>query len=144
MAAANGREYLGCWTGQAFIAVDIDFVQEVFETRRITRLPGCPGFIAGMVSLRGTVVPVIDLFDVFEKESDVKNIVLLKTSQGPVGILISFLNDLVRFDSQQPGGTVPPSLAAVEGSVRAKGMKDGKGYYVVDVEHMIAATLPAT
>ena len=39
----------------------IDFVKEVIRFRKITRVPGDPSFIKGVINLRGNIVPVMDL-----------------------------------------------------------------------------------
>lgn len=46
--------------GEAF-ATEISKVREVLEFTKITRVPRSPGFMRGVINLRGSVVPVIDL-----------------------------------------------------------------------------------
>ena len=46
--------------GQLF-GCDIAVVREIIPARRATRLPGAPGYVLGLINLRGTVVTVIDL-----------------------------------------------------------------------------------
>jgi purine-binding chemotaxis protein CheW len=42
-------------------AISINRVREVVEFHSLTKVPGMPPWIAGLINLRGTVVPVIDL-----------------------------------------------------------------------------------
>jgi purine-binding chemotaxis protein CheW len=42
-------------------AVDIQKVREVLEFSSVTKVPRTPGFMRGVINLRGSVVPVIDL-----------------------------------------------------------------------------------
>ena len=63
-AASFGQDQvtLGCFeVGGRIYAVDVAQVREVVRWRPITPLPGAPTLIEGVVDLRGTVVPVIDL-----------------------------------------------------------------------------------
>jgi len=46
--------------GEAF-ATQISKVREVLEYTKVTRVPRTPGFMRGVINLRGSVVPVIDL-----------------------------------------------------------------------------------
>lgn len=41
--------------------VDITTVREIITMQRITPLPEAPDFVLGVISLRGTVIPVVDL-----------------------------------------------------------------------------------
>lgn len=52
-----------------FYGVDICNVSEVLEYCEVTRVPRCPSFMAGVINLRGHVVPVINLRSEFELDS---------------------------------------------------------------------------
>ena len=41
--------------------VSIDFVQEILKPRNITEIPHTPEYLAGVLNLRGRIVPVVDL-----------------------------------------------------------------------------------
>jgi len=47
--------------GTDLYTVDVRSVQEVLPATPTTRVPGAPGFIEGVIELRGLVVPVVDL-----------------------------------------------------------------------------------
>ena len=53
--------YLTFTLGQEVFAVDVSKVREVLEFTKITKVPKVPDFMRGVINLRGTVVPVIDL-----------------------------------------------------------------------------------
>ena len=40
---------------------DIDEIREIVPFRQVTRLPGAPAYVQGLINLRGTIVTVIDL-----------------------------------------------------------------------------------
>ena len=48
---AGGEEY----------GLEIDHVQEIIRPLPVTRVPGSPKYIEGVINLRGNVVPVINL-----------------------------------------------------------------------------------
>jgi hypothetical protein len=53
-----------CWcsgSGSEEYAVDILKVQEIRGYEKVTPIPRAPDFLKGVVNLRGTIVPVIDL-----------------------------------------------------------------------------------
>ena len=47
--------------GELVLAVSIDDVREILQVARLTPLPRTPEFVRGVMNLRGSVVPVIDL-----------------------------------------------------------------------------------
>lgn len=57
----NKGKYLVITLGQEDFALEIIRVREVAEYKTITMVPRMPGFVMGVVNLRGDVVPVIDL-----------------------------------------------------------------------------------
>jgi chemotaxis signal transduction protein len=137
-------EYLCCRARQAGICIDVNSVQEVFETRAITRLPGCPPFITGMANLRGAVIPVIDLLGVFDPLTLLLKIVALKTEHGLVGLLISNIEDLVRLQSISPAAAIPEEIASVAAAVTGSGTHEGREYFALDIPAMIRGTLSRT
>jgi purine-binding chemotaxis protein CheW len=40
---------------------DIDEIREIVPFRQVTRLPGAPRYVQGLINLRGTIVTVVDL-----------------------------------------------------------------------------------
>ncbi len=56
-----GSELLTFTLGSEYYGVDILKVQEIRGYDTVTRIPGSPDFIKGVINLRGAIVPVIDL-----------------------------------------------------------------------------------
>jgi purine-binding chemotaxis protein CheW len=54
-------QYLSFALGDDRYAVGIERVREIVEYREPTRIPTTPSFVRGVVNLRGTVLPVLDL-----------------------------------------------------------------------------------
>ena len=44
-----------------FYGVDIGDVREIMRMQNVTRVPGTPTFMEGVINLRGKIVPVVDL-----------------------------------------------------------------------------------
>jgi purine-binding chemotaxis protein CheW len=64
--AAAGAPYAPCsllrmTVGSDVLAVPINEVREILQVTRLTPLPRTPDFVRGVMNLRGSVVPVIDL-----------------------------------------------------------------------------------
>ena len=54
-------QYLTFVLGEEVFAMDIRSVREIIQHAAITVVPLMPGFVRGVINLRGAVVPVIDL-----------------------------------------------------------------------------------
>jgi len=60
-AVVPTREYLAFRLGEEDYAIDILKVQEIRVFEAVTKLPGAPDYIKGVINLRGLIAPVIDL-----------------------------------------------------------------------------------
>lgn len=54
-------QLVGFVIGKELIGVDILTVQEIIRGTSITPIPNAPDFIEGVINLRGSIIPVIDL-----------------------------------------------------------------------------------
>src|SRR5512140_1336421 len=61
LAAGEANQYLTFTLGGEMFAVGILNVKEIIEYGSLTEIPMMPAFIRGVINLRGSVVPVIDL-----------------------------------------------------------------------------------
>jgi len=55
------KQYLTFFIGDEEYAVEILRVREIIEHERVTHVPTMPAHVRGVINLRGTVLPVIDL-----------------------------------------------------------------------------------
>lgn len=140
MVENKNIEYLCVRIGEVNIAIPSEYVKEVFETFTITRLPCGPDFIQGMVNVRGTVVPALDLWNIMDTSPSTKRIVILNTLEGPVGILISELIDLIRFDTFKPPGDQSKKLNQWNKFFPTVGGKE-EHYFIMQVNELISFTI---
>jgi purine-binding chemotaxis protein CheW len=59
--AASRRQYLTFLLASEEYAVDVLSVKEIIEYGDVTTVPGTPVHVRGVINLRGSVVPVVDL-----------------------------------------------------------------------------------
>jgi len=60
-AAAQAKQYLSFVVGGTDFGVPILKVKEILQYEDVTRVPGTPASIRGVINVRGSVVPVVDL-----------------------------------------------------------------------------------
>src|SRR5579862_2348053 len=103
-------------------AFEVAYVSEIQPLEDLTTLPGTPSFIAGIVNVRGRVLPVIDIkefFDLTEKGIvDGHQIVLIRTRDIEVGVLADTVVGAVAV----PRDSIQASLPTISGT-RAEYLK---------------------
>lgn len=60
------HQYLTFKLGEEMFAIDVSQVREILDVTAITKVPRAPAFMRGVINVRGSVVPVVDLRMKFE------------------------------------------------------------------------------
>jgi purine-binding chemotaxis protein CheW len=93
-------QYLTFNLSEEVFAVDVGRVREILEITSITKVPQTPDFMRGVINLRGSVVPVIDLrlkFGMSETERTVNTcIIVVEVNMDGETIVIGSLADSVQ------------------------------------------------
>jgi purine-binding chemotaxis protein CheW len=55
------HQYLTLKLGEEMFAIDVSQVREILDVTTITKVPRAPEFMRGVINVRGSVVPVVDL-----------------------------------------------------------------------------------
>jgi purine-binding chemotaxis protein CheW len=55
------HQYLTFRLGEEMFAIDVSQVREILDVTTITKVPRAPEFMRGVINVRGSVVPVVDL-----------------------------------------------------------------------------------
>ena len=132
-------------SGERF-AVDILEIREIIEVGRMTDVPLAPGFVRGVVNLRGSVLPVIDLATRLGRErceltkrSCIVVVDLHNDGKQSIGMLVDEVSEIMEIapDMVQP----PPALGEGLNTELIKGMgRVGELFIVLlDVDHILSA-----
>ena len=73
-------QYLTFKLGDEVFAVDISKVREVLDFTSVTKVPRPPDFMRGVINLRGSVVPVVDMrlkFGMSQTEKTVNTCIII-------------------------------------------------------------------
>ncbi|OGS75972.1 MAG: fused signal transduction protein/response regulator [Gallionellales bacterium GWA2_55_18] len=123
--------------------INVFKVREVMRIPEITRAPEMPPAVEGMVSLRGALVPVIDLAKYIGMEAESKPEIMIVTEYNghTQGFLVKAVDNILRLDWSAM--RVPPAMLAAEmgGLVTAiTELKDKRLVMMMDVEKVLAET----
>lgn len=95
--------------------IDISAVMEIIRMEDITKLPRTPEFIEGIINLRGTVIPVLDLRKRFglptrEATGD-SRIIIVQVGDVTFGMIVDAVHEVLRISSS----AIEPAPAMVGG-----------------------------
>ncbi|GAB6933462.1 MAG TPA: chemotaxis protein CheW [Calditerricola sp.] len=95
--------------------VDVYQVRSIERMQPITRVPGAPPFVKGVINLRGVVTPVIDLrsrLGLKERPyTDETRIIIVSVDDKDVGLIVDAANDVIDL----PASSVEPPPDVVGG-----------------------------
>jgi len=137
------REYLAFSLGGEEYVVDILKVQEIRTYEGVTRIANMPPFIKGVMNLRGTVVPVVDLrirFNVGKAEYDATTIVIvMNIGRRTIGVVVDGVSDVVVLKSSDLRAA--PEIAGVLRAEFLQGVAilDQRLLIVVDIDGLMSS-----
>ena len=101
--------------GAELYGVEISRVHEIIRLQSITRVPRAPGFVEGVINLRGKVIPVVDLRRHFglpaADHTRASRIVVVEIGEQVVGIIVDSVSEVLRVNTS----TVEPPSPVVAG-----------------------------
>ncbi|MCH8622256.1 chemotaxis protein CheW [Undibacterium sp. TS12] len=79
-------------------AINIKSVRELRGEVSLTQIAGSPDYVRGVASLRGSVIPFVDLCHCFKLAGDStpRTAIILDTEQGPMGLLAGQIHEVVQ------------------------------------------------
>ncbi|MBI5025316.1 MAG: purine-binding chemotaxis protein CheW [Nitrospirae bacterium] len=106
-------------------AIRIGDIQEILRNQRITIVPRAPSYLQGVTSIRGKIVPIIDLnsrLGLKKVNSERRKIIILFGTKGPIGILVDKVTGVLKVSKNElhpPPATLTESEANfIEGVAR--------------------------
>jgi len=138
------QEYLTFTLGPEEYAIDILKVQEIRGYEKPTTIANAPAFIKGVINLRGTIVPVVDLrikFQVGKAEyTPFTVVIILNIAERVVGIVVDGVSDVtsLRPDQIRPA----PEFAATVDTRYIQGLTtlEERMLIVVDITRLMLSS----
>ena len=140
-ASAHTQEYLTFTLGPEEYAIDILKVQEIRGYDAVTTIANVPAFIKGVINLRGTIVPIVDLrikFNVGVAEyTPFTVVIILNMGARVVGIVVDSVSDVTMLSSDQISAT-PEFAATVDTKyITGLGTLNERMLIVIDIEKLM-------
>ncbi|QPK65151.1 chemotaxis protein CheW [Methylomonas sp. LL1] len=136
---AGAGQYLTFVLGGEVYALGILNIKEIIDYGNLTEVPMMPAFVRGVINLRGSVVPVVDLSARFGKGSTQiakrTGIVIVETgvqsddNQQDIGIIVDAVNEVI--DIGQQDIEPPPSFGTGIRPEFINGMAKRNGRFII-------------
>lgn len=111
------EEFLTFKLGNEIYGVEILKVQEIRSYETATKIANTPDFIKGVINLRGSIVPIVDLrvrFRLSQVEYNAFTVVIILNLQArTIGIVVDGVSDVVALSKEQIG-PVPDLVSGID------------------------------
>lgn len=104
--------------------VDIGTVREIIRRQAVTHMPSAPDAVEGMINLRGSTIPVVDLCKRLNlsraEDTDASRIIVLDTGEADIGVIVDEVAEVLRVS--QDSISEAASIAASSGTTYIDGI----------------------
>ena len=135
------RELIAFRVGEQEYCVDITSVREIRGWTPATTLPHAPSFVRGVINLRGSVLPIIDLasrLGLPTPEPTSRHVIIIaQTGEQIAGFLVDAVSDILTIEEDQMQDT--PDVASELAKAFVKGViaLEGKMIRFIDLEQVM-------
>ena len=124
--------------GEEKYGIDIMNVKEIVREQEIRPIPNAPLYVAGILNLRGSIIPIINLHQRFHfrkaqlnaEEELLSGIIIIKINQMELGVIIDKVSRVATIDLDlvQP----PPQMISGIGAEYIQGVvREEEGYLII-------------
>ncbi len=124
--------------GKAVYGCDIAAVREIVPVRQATRLPGTPGYVDGLINLRGTILTVIDLGARLQGDralTEEGSVIVVEVGGRHLGLVVGEVMDVT------PMRVDPPPEDRADDVVRGLGHLGDTVVIILDVPALVGQVL---
>ena len=96
--------------GDEIFGIGIDRVVEILKIQKIFTIPGLPEFLSGVISVRGNIVPVMDLRRRFgiKPAGNKERIIIVRYGQEKISFLVDDIKEILSLTPEEI--RTPPSI----------------------------------
>ncbi len=140
-------QYLTFKLEDEVFALDIGKVREVLDFTVVTKVPQTPDFMLGVINLRGTVVPVVDMrlkFAMSRTETTVNTCIIIVEVDidGETTVLGALVDSVQEVMDLEPDQIEPPPRIGTRLNtklIKGMGKRDNKFIIILDIDKVFSA-----
>ncbi len=146
LSITDTRQYLTFQLGEEIFAIDVSHVREILEFTTVTKVPGTPEYMRGVINLRGSVVPVLDIRLKFgmpaaEKTVNTCIIVVEVSFDGEttiIGALVDSVQEVFELDPDQIEPAPKIGMQLKTEFIKGMGKKDERFIIILDIDKVFS------
>jgi purine-binding chemotaxis protein CheW len=141
------RQYLTFKLGKEIFATDVAKVREVLDFTTITEIPRTPDFMSGVINLRGSVVPVVDMRLCLEMSKTERTTntcivvleVLLDNEPTVIGALADSVEEVIDLEPDQIRQAPRIGTQIQTDFLKGMGKRDDQFIMILDIDRVFSA-----
>lgn len=140
--ATEGNQFLTFTLGEEHFGVDILRVQEIKGYTAVTPIPNTPEYIKGVLNLRGTIVPIVDLRAKFSMEkidyTRFTVIVVVVVRDRVMGVIVDAVSDVLNIPQKDIQPTPQFGTEVDISFISGIGKSGDKLITLLDIDQMLS------
>lgn len=97
----HSHRYLSFFVQEEQYGIEISHINEIIAMMKITHVPRTPAFVEGVINLRGSIIPIVDIrgkFGIEKKEHDMNTAIIINEVSGVnIGFIVDRVEDVLTF-----------------------------------------------
>ncbi len=139
----SAGEYLTLTLGNEEYGIEILKVQEIRSYEAVTKIANTPDFIKGVINLRGSIVPIIDLRMRFNLSAAVYNeftvVIILNFNKRITGVVVDGVSDVLDLTANQIS-PVPELVSCIDTKyLLGLGTIEERMLILIDIERLMTS-----
>jgi purine-binding chemotaxis protein CheW len=110
-------KYLSFRIGNEQYGIEIKHVTEIVGIQKITEVPDMPEYVKGVINLRGSVIPVVDIRLRFRMKAieydDRTCVIVVNVEDSPIGLVVDAVREVISISSEQ----ISPAPSVAKGDI---------------------------
>jgi purine-binding chemotaxis protein CheW len=136
-------KYLTFLIGKELYGIEISYVTEIVGIQAITVMPNMPGYIKGIINLRGIIVPLMDIrlrFSMEPKEYDDRTCIVVVDFAGTsIGLIVDSVSEVIDLPAASIVDLPQNSLGLSNRYIKNIGKLGSDVSLLVDCEKLLTA-----
>ncbi len=134
-------KYLTFSLGTEFYGLEIQYVTEIIKLQPITEVPEMPGYIRGIINLRGKIIPLMDVRARFKKPlidyNDRTCVIVIDIQDISIGLIVDSVAEVLSIPDEE---IVPPPDLNKGGNryIKGIGKVEGEVKLLLDCERLLS------
>jgi purine-binding chemotaxis protein CheW len=141
------KQYLTFQLGEEVFAVDVSHVREILEFTTVTKVPRTPDYMRGVINLRGSVVPVLDMrlkFGLSRTEKTVDTCIIVvevffEDESTIIGAVVDSVQEVLELEPDQiePAPRIGTQLKTE--FIKGMGKRDDRFIILLDIDKVFSS-----